>query len=98
MKFLLTNTTRKESNLVKDIFIIYYNPWGFSKKSIEHQVETALSSFDINDNDILYIYMKPHFFGKRSEIVVKFCQKNIKAQILVLSDDNFELLINDSSV
>lgn len=98
MKLLLTNTIFKESRLSTDFSVIYYNPWGFSKKAIQQQVEIALSSFDLNDNDILYIYLKPHFFGKRSEIVVKYCQKNIKAQIIELSNDKFELLINDSSV
>lgn len=98
MKLLLTNTILKESKSAKGVSIVYYTPWGFSKKAIEHQVEIAMSSFDLKNNDILYIYLKPHFFGKRSEIVVKYCQKNIKAQVVDLSYDNFELLFNDSSV
>ena len=79
---------------------IFFNPWGFSKLSIENQVQEALFQHLIeNDAEILF-YIENLFFGNRSKIALNklksvYPKNNI---IEILDFEDLQLFFNQSSV
>jgi hypothetical protein len=71
MNYLLTNICldQKLKVSLKDKFnVIFFNPWGFSKKGVQHQLYETVSFLDIQIESQVFYYIKPLFWGKRAQI------------------------------
>jgi hypothetical protein len=78
---------------------IFFNPWGFSRKSIEVQLENILKNYQIQHEELIFYLVKDLFFGRRSDIAFKHLKSIIPtANINRISEKDLELLLNNPSV
>ncbi len=98
MNFLITNAILDSPMTYKNLKIVYFNPWGFSKIGIINQIEQTLSESQLTNQDTLYIYLEPYFFGRRSKIVVEHCVGSFKTHVKELNYREFKSLLNDSPI
>ena len=97
MNYLLTNICldQKLKVSLKDKFnVIFFNPWGFSKKGVQHQLYETVSFLDIQIESQVFYYIKPLFWGKRAQIGFEALKNLYPKNFLVfLNEDQFNKLL-----
>lgn len=97
---LITNlsideTTRDNKNIV----IINFNPWGFSKIGLQKQITEALVGKLIPSNVKVKYYINDLFFGRRSEIAFKKLKELFPDNEVIRIDiESVNLLLDNSSI
>lgn len=83
----------------KNLEIINFNPWGFSKLELQKQITEVLATkFIPLDVTILYC-VKDLFFGRRSEIAFKRLKELFpKNEVIRIDIECVNLLLNNSSI
>ena len=99
MKLLITNVDTP--NIPNRIYLIRFNPWGFSRTKIGDQIEESIKSskIDIDDSCEFYIYIKPLFFGRRGELAYqKIKLLYPKNKIHFIDENCFKSFFNQSAI
>jgi hypothetical protein len=96
---LITNILKENICEYKDIEIIHFNPWGFSKSNIEKQISAALYETYIPSNVLIKYCIKDLFFGRRSQIALeKIRQIYPKNEIIRIEENQINLILNNFSI
>jgi hypothetical protein len=98
MNFVITNIEVLNSNASQNT-LVYFNPWGFSKAQIKHEVLSIIEDLNVEDSDLIIFSLKDAFFGRRSEIAFQaILERYPQKKIIRLSSGQLELFLNNSSV
>lgn len=78
MKYLITNLQKDSPQLKKINYdnVIFFNPWGFSKKQLAADLLMKLIAFKPNADDEVFVIMKNAFFGRRVKFIFELLKKN----------------------
>jgi len=57
---------------------IFFNPWGFSKKSLKYSFNRVLKKVDGHEKIELNLYFENKFFGNRVQYVYEYISSNNK--------------------
>ncbi len=98
MNLVITNIEVLNSNPSQNT-LVYFNPWGFSKAQIKHQLLSTIEGLNVERADQIIFSLKDIFFGRRSEIAFQaILERYPQKKIIRLSLSQLELFLNDSSV
>jgi hypothetical protein len=83
MKYLVTNLADLIEKPDFNGELLFFNPWGFSKKGIVEQVSAVTAGISKEFSGEIYYYVAPLFYGKRGRIGLDYLRREFTRALII---------------